>query len=172
MNSPLKSLFDFTDTLEFEVAGPIDDAISRLARSISKTPLQATLMNETSETTLVGVVSREQVKLHRVAFMQGNIFKPIFRGHFRNQNGKASLVGSFTMGRSGRFAVGVGLAVSCVAQIIALPLIGTKDGVDNISFFAPLGFGAIALIVAFSGKMLGHKDVRWIEERIEGELNG
>src|SRR6266481_280051 len=139
MTNPLRMLFDFTDTLEFKATANIDDAVSRLAHSTSKTPLWASLTNETSETTLVGTVSREHVKLHRVAFMYGNIFKPIFRGNFLSKDGKVRLAGSFKMATSGKIATEIALAVSGLAQVISLPLIGTKSGLDNISFFFPIG---------------------------------
>lgn len=170
MINPLRMLFEFTDTLQFETTSNIDDAVSRLAHSISKTPLQASLTNKTSETTLVGSVSREHVKLHRVAFMYGNIFKPVFQGNFRSSDGKVRLVGSFKMARTGKVSTEIALAVSCLAQVISLPLMGTKNGLDNIFFFFPIGFASTAVIVALFGKRSGKSDIDWIQKRIEKAL--
>jgi hypothetical protein len=170
MTNPLRALYDFIGTLQFDITGSIDSAVLRLAKSITKKPLLAALTNETSEETLVGIVSEEQVRLHKVKYMYGNIFKPIFEGQFPSKNGQAQLVGSFRMGGSGRFAINLGLGVALVSQVIALPLIGTKAGFENLSFFAPSGFGLIGLVLALSGKMSGRADVEWIRERIEKAL--
>jgi hypothetical protein len=171
MTNPLRALYDFTGTLHFDAAGSIDSAVARLAKSITKTPLMASLTNETYEETLVGIVSEDRVRLHKVMYLRGNIFKPIFEGQFQSKNGDAQLVGSFRMASNGRFTIALGLAVSIISQIIALPLIGTKTGIENLSLFAPTAFGLIGLALAWSGKTSGQNDVEWIERQIERALS-
>jgi hypothetical protein len=170
MSNLLNQLFDYSGVVCFSSHGSVDTACARLAIATARKSLQAALSNEMDEATLVGSVAREGVKLHRVIFLSGNIFKPFFVGRWEGQDEHVRLCGKFTMGTVGRFAILLDVTVSVIAQLIMLPLIGTEQGLGNLWFFVPLVFGATGIVLALSCKWSGTKEVRWLEEQIARAL--
>jgi hypothetical protein len=141
--------------------------VDRLSHSASKPVLQATFSSESGSPSLVGSVSREHVRLHKVTPLFGNAFKPIFVGKFQAQNGKSSLIGIFEMGALGKIVISIFVFFSLAMQILLLPGIGTESG---LGIFEPILFlcGGIVLVLIF--KAYSKKDVAWIERHIESAL--
>ena len=165
--NPLKRLFRYSDNVSFEFSGDTTQAVDRLSRSASRPILQATFSSDPSNPSLVGGVSKERVRLHKVTPLLGNAFKPIFVGKFQSQNGKSSLVGFFEMGAIGKIVISVFVFFTLAMQILLLPGIGTESG---LGIFEPTLFlcGGILLVLIF--KAYSKKDVAWIEHHIESVL--
>jgi hypothetical protein len=132
MSNLFNQLFDYSGVVCFNIHDSVHAARARLVRASARKILQAALSNETDEATLVGSVAVASVKLHRVVFLSGNIFKPFFFGELEVQDGHARLCGKFTMGTIGRFAILLDIAVSLLTQVVMLPLIGTEQGLGNL----------------------------------------
>lgn len=162
MFNPLHIIFKYSDTVSFETSGDIEQAISRLSRVANKPLLQAGLAESPS---LVGSVTKEQVRLHKVRPLFGNIFKPIFFGKFHSQDHKVYLRGTFEMGSVARLITWIPIVFCLVIQLMLLPSIGSDIG--NLWPTAFLGIGI--LMVVFS-KMPVKGDVEWIKHQIESAL--
>jgi hypothetical protein len=157
MLNPLGWLFKYSDTVIFEVSGDIEQAVERLSRSASKPVLQAT-WGEASEPSLVGSVSSESVRLHKVTPMFGNVFKPIFFGKFQTRDHKRTLVGTFKMGLLAQVVVWFSVIMGLTALIVALPSL------------EPAIFIVGGTLVVLSCKIPAKGDVEWIKRRIETAL--
>jgi hypothetical protein len=164
--NPLNKIFTYSDQLVFEVSGDAFQAVNRLSHLASKPILQATFSKELSRPVLVGSVSKDYVRLHKVTPLFGNAFKPIFIGRFQSDSGRVSLVGSFQMGPVGKVITGIFLSFTLLVQVILLPGLF----VEGIAVFQPLLFllGGILLILTI--KMNSKKDIPWIKEQIDSVL--
>ena len=100
----------------------------------------------------------------------GNFFKPIFFGKFEARDHKVSLVGKFEMGMIPQITTSIFVVVGIIIQIIALPQMGTVYEMRNLSFLEPSLFIAGVLLIAWSGKVSGKRDIPWIKNKIEGAL--
>ena len=168
--NPLRKLFIYSDNLTFEASGNLPHAVDRLSGSASARIVQVTLGSEPSSPCLVGSVSKEGVRLHKVTPLFGNFFKPIFFGKFEARDHKVSLVGKFEMGMIPQITTSIFVVVGIIVQIIALPQIGTVYEMRNLSFLEPSLFIAGVLLIAWSGKVSGKRDIPWIKNKIEGAL--
>lgn len=166
MLNPLKKLFRYSDTVNFNVSGDLAQAVDRLSRAASKPVLQAT-WGESSSPSLVGSVSKDHVRLHKVTPMFGNMFKPIFVGKFQSQNGKNSLVGIFEMGPIARTIICIFIFFTLAIQILLLPGFST----DGIAIFQPTLFLLGGIILDLIMKAASRKQVSWITHQIESALH-
>jgi hypothetical protein len=170
MLNPLKVLFQYSDTVHFEVSGELARAVDKLSRTASKPILQAAFSGQSAEPSLVGSASKEGVRLHKVTPFFGNLFKPIFFGKFQTNDHKVSLVGTFEMGFVARLLIGVFVSAGLIAQIIALTLVGAASASENLRLFEPTLFVGGVILIALSGKVSGKRDVAWIRGQIENAL--
>jgi hypothetical protein len=164
--NPLKKLFGYSDQFVFEVHGDLSQAIDRTSQLASKPILQATFSGESSKPVLVGSVSKDRVRLHKVTPLFGNVFKPIFIGKFQSDNGRSSLVGRFQIGPFGKIITGIFVFFTLFVQVLLLPgLI-----VDGIAALQPSLFllGGILLVLAI--KAYSKRDVPWIKAQIDSAL--
>jgi hypothetical protein len=143
MWNPLNILFNYSRLIDFEIAGDPERALARLSRSANKSALVATFTGE--HTQLVGSVSKDYVRLHKVTPLFGNIFKPIFVGNIQSRDSKAYLVGSFRMGFIGRAVITVFIFFVVTLQVMLLPVIVT----DGIEVLQPTLFLAGGIIFFF-----------------------
>lgn len=170
MFNPLSILFKYSDTISFEISSDEAQAVAGLSRSAGRPILQATWMGS-AEPSLVGSVSRDNVRLHKVTPMFGNIFKPIFLGKFRTENHKVLLVGKFQMGVIAQIIVWFSMIMGLVAQIVALTSIGTEIDHKQLSLFGPTIFMGVGILVVLFCKVSARRDVYWIKTRIESTLS-
>src|ERR1700722_19610501 len=77
---------------EFRSAYGLEESVERLRAATKRSVFSAL-----AETTAVGKVSEQSVRLQRVIPMVGNSFKPFFLGRFEVSEGRVLLVGRFTM---------------------------------------------------------------------------
>lgn len=169
MTNPISKLLKYTDTVTFDASGNLADSIDRLSQFVNKPILQAAL-GESSEPSLVGKVSRENVRLHKVTPFFGNVFKPIFFGKFQTKENRVILVGQFKMGFVAQLIVWISVIVGFATQIIALSSINIESGFENLRYFEPSLFMLIGILVVLSGKMSRKRDVFWIKKQIESVL--
>ena len=170
MLNPFKKLFQYTDTVSFEVSGNVTQAVNRLSLVAGKPILQATFTGELSNSSLVGIVSKDQIRLHKVTPLFGNIFKPIFFGKFQSQNGKSSLIGAFEMGAIARIVINIFIFFSLAIQIMLLPGIGTVSGLANLGLFEPLLFLCGGILLVLIIKAYSKRDIEWIKQQMERAL--
>lgn len=163
--NPLKRLFQYTDSVSFEMSGDVAQAVDRLSRAASKPVLQAT-WGESSNPSLVGSVSKDHVRLHKVTPLFGNMFKPIFVGKFQSQNGKNSLAGVFEMGPIARTVISIFIFFTLGIQILLLPGFST----DGIAIFQPTLFLLGGIILDLIVKAASKRQVSWIKHEIEAAL--
>jgi hypothetical protein len=162
----LKKLFGYSDQIVFEVHGDRSQAANRLSQLASKPILQATFSGEPSKPVLVGTVSQDHVRLHKITPLFGNAFKPVFIGRFQSDNGRSSLVGRFQMGLVGKIITTIFLLFTLFIQILLLPGLV----VDGIAALQPSLFllGGILLVLAI--KAYSKRDVPWIKAQIDSAL--
>lgn len=148
---------------EFRSAFGIDESVERLRAATKRSAFCAL-----SQTAAVGKVSETSVRLQRVIPMVGNSFKPFFLGRFESREGKALLVGRFTM------LPIIKLFMTFWFAMVTLGSVGLLFGLSSTSPvpavlgpFAMLGAGVG--MVAF-GKWLARNDVAWLSEAIETAL--
>jgi|SRR3989344_3816019 len=170
MFNPLNKLFRYSDTVSFEVKGDFSQAVDRLARTASKPILQATF-DESQKPSLVGTVSKDHVRIHKVKPMFGNLFKPIFLGKFQTDNHKTTLSGKFKMGLLPQITTYVFVLVGLIVQVFALPEIGSESGFRSLSFLEPSLFILGVISVVLFGKFFARRDVEWIKHQIETALS-
>ena len=163
--NPLNKLFKYSESVSFEVSGDTSLAVDRLSRSANKPVLQATFSSESSS--LVGSVSKEHVRLHKVAPFFGNIVKPMFVGRFQSQNGRNTLVGIFEMGPIGKVVISIFVLFTLAIQVLLLP--GLLIGSD-IGLFGPALFLCVAIFLVLIFKAYSKQDVAWIKHEVESAL--
>lgn len=164
--NPLNILFQYSDQLTFHVSGNKSQAIERLARLTSKPVLQATFSTDSSKPSLVGNVSQDYVRLHKVTPLFGNAFKPIFVGKFQSQNGNDSLIGIFKMAPIGKAAESIFIVFTLLMQLLILPGIST----DGVAVLQPTLFLIGGIIFFLLIKAYSKRDVTWIKQQIETAL--
>jgi hypothetical protein len=102
--------------------------------------------------------------------MVGNAFKPFYRGHFIEKNGKVILVGRFSMHWSTKaFMTFWFTGVVCIALLI--------PALAGATFTALIGLGLVSLgmIAAGSaiiglGEWFARNDAAWLSSLIRGAL--
>ena len=161
-------LFDYPNSINLKVSYPSDEAIERLRRATTPYPT-ALLASDSTKPSLVGFVSKDQVRLHKVTFMYANIFKPIFVGKFVTRDNEILLVGDFKMGSVARVTTYIFVGFLSFIQLILLVLI-ISDPDNRSQFFDPLSFIALGVLVVYSAKLIGKKDIPWIENKIKQAL--
>jgi hypothetical protein len=123
------------------------------------------------ETTAVGKVSEESVRLQRVIPMVGNSFKPFFIGRFESRDGKVVLAGKFTMLMFVKAFMTVWFGVVGLCGLVVL--LGGRSTESHTGFFVlqPLGMlgGGLALVAV--GKWFVRNDEAWLSRVIEGALS-
>jgi hypothetical protein len=123
------------------------------------------------ETTAVGKVTEESVRLQRVIPMVGNSFKPFFVGRFESRDGKVILAGRFTMLPLVKGFMTVWFAF--IAMSAFGVIFGNRPrGANSVAFelqpLVMLGFG-VALVAI--GKWFARNDTAWLSHLIEGALS-
>ena len=166
MFDPLNKVFKYSDVVIFEVTGELPQAVDRLSHAARKPVLQAT-WGASSDSSLVGRVTRDDVRLHKVTPLFGNIFKPIFVGKFYVQDHKIYLRGTFEMGLVARLSIWFPVAFCLVIQFMLLPLSGAQSGIENLWPMMFLGIGMLFVVLE---KMAAKQDVQWVKRQIETAL--
>ncbi len=167
--SIMKKISEFlyrTEQVELTFDVPIEEAIKRLDANVGN----SVFSHLTSEG-MVGSVSRDTVKIHRVIPMMKNSFKPMLIGSFSTLGGRTILSGVFRMHRLVQvfmtFWFGV-LAFSVLTEGASI-LVNPSD-----AWPAPLvGFMMIAFGVGLVkiGKWLSRNDKEWLKERVSASIN-
>ena len=163
-------LFDYPSSLRIEVSHPCGEAVERL-RDATTPYVTSVFSSDLTKPSLVGFVSKDDVQLRRVTFMYSNIFKPIFVGKFIKQDNKLILVGDFKMGSIARIVTYIFVGFLSLAQLLALPSLGSQSWFYNLQVFDPLLFIALGFAIVYSGKLIAKSDISWIENRIRHSLS-
>jgi hypothetical protein len=150
---------------EFCSAYGLAESVERLRAATKRSVFSAM-----GETTAVGKVSEESVRLQRVIPMVGNSFKPFFVGRFEVRDGKVVVAGKFTMLLIVKIfmtfwfgAIGV---FACTALLGARPG-GGINWLFLLQPFVMFGLGVALLAVA---KWFARNDAAWLSRVIEAAL--
>jgi hypothetical protein len=166
--NPLRILFKYKDTVSFEFRGDLSRAVDRLTHVASKPILQAAFSGELSRRFLVGTVSKEYVRLQKFTPLFGNAFKPIFLGKFQSDKDKNALTGAFEMAPIGKIVVSIFVFFTLAMQILLLPGLVT----EGLGIFKPTLFLCSGILLVSIFKLIGKRDVTWIENQIRSALAG
>ena len=153
----------------FDTNFSVDEAMVRLS-SATKAPGSRFLSSEG----MLGRVSRGVVTLERVLpFPSQNAWKPVFVGHFEENNGRAALVGAFGLRPAIRALMYFFVASWLLWAIAALWVIHATPGQALPLWFPIPGIGLAALGIAVS-RTFGFRfggDISWLSERIANALS-
>lgn len=151
--------------VEFESAFDIPGSVERL-----RAATRGSMFFAFSKQEAVGTVTGTRVSLKRVIPLVGNSFKPFFRGHFTEKNGRAVLIGRF--GIHGLVKIFVGLWFGLVlAGSVGLGVQVTLDMRMRWyeALFGPglllIGAGIVWLCTWFA-----RNDEAWLSELIDRAL--
>ena len=157
----IKNLLWSSVPAEFESVFALRESVERLSAATRRLGIVTLTRQEA-----VGTVKELQVSLQRAIPMEGNSFKPFFRGRFIERNGKVILAGRFTMHPYVKafmtFWFGV---VGCLTLLIFL---------HSRTTIAPLG--GVGMIVAgiamvMAGRWFARNDAAWLSEAICSALH-
>ena len=151
---------------EFRSAYGLAESVERL-RSATK----RSVFSAMGETTAVGKVTAEKVRLQRVIPMVGNSFKPFFIGHFEERGRVAVLTGEFTMLGVVKvfmtFWLGMTALFAGAALLGLFHVVGPNAWLFRLQPFLMMAFG-IGLVAA--GKWFARNDAAWLSDVIERAL--
>ena len=156
----LKRLWQGSALVEFESSSGLPDSVERLRAATRRSAIFAALGPQQAA---AGTVKESRVSLQRVIPMVGNSFKPFFRGRFIERNGKAVLVGRFTVHPFAKVFMALWFGFAGLASVLAM-LQGQKRAFGLLS-----GFG---LIIAFGAAFVGlcrwfaRNDAAWLSDVI------
>jgi hypothetical protein len=148
---------------EFRSAFGIEESVARLRAATKRSVFSAL-----SETAAVGKVSENSVRLQRAIPMVGNSFKPFFLGRFESREGKAVLVGRFTMLPIVKLFMTFWFGF--VTLTSAAFLFGANSTIPAPAILVPLvmiGGGVAMLALA---KWFARNDAAWLSKVIEDAL--
>lgn len=143
---------------EFRSAYGIEESVERLQAATKRSAFSAL-----GETTAVGKVSPDEVRLQRVTPMVRNSFKPFFVGRFERRDGITLLTGRFGMSPFTKIFMtfwlgmvalfGVGFLVGSLSATASYP----RQIVIGPFLMLVAGLGLVAL-----GKWFARNDVAWL----------
>jgi hypothetical protein len=158
-------LFESTRA-EFHSAYGLAESVERLRAATKRSVFFAL-----GETSAVGKVSEEVVRLQRVIPMMGNSFKPFFTGRFEVRDGAVVLTGQFGMLTAVKVFMTFWFGMTSLFAAAAL-LGKFKPQGPNPTFFVVQPFLMIAFGVALvaAGKWLARNDIAWLSGLIARTL--
>ena len=151
---------------EFRSAYGLVESVERLRAATKRSVFSAL-----GETTAVGRVTVERVRLQRVIPMVGNSFKPFFIGRFEERGGAVVLTGKFTM--LGFVKVFMTFWLGMTALVAVAVLLGSLGPLGpHAGFFRlqPLLMMAAGIGVVAAGQWFARNDVAWLSGVIERAL--
>ncbi len=161
----LQQLYGST-LVEFRSAYGLAESVERLRAATKRS-----VFSSFGETTAVGKVSAEKVRLQRVIPMVGNSFKPFFIGRFEERGGVTVLTGAFTMLWIVKVFMTFWFGLMAVAAVPAL--FGAFNAAGPGAWFfrvQPLLMGAFGIGLVALGKWFARNDAAWLSRVIEGAL--
>jgi hypothetical protein len=159
----LANLWLSSTPAEFESSFGMPESVERLTAATRRSVFFALARQEA-----VGTVTESHVSLQRVIPMVGNSFKPFYRGHFIESDGKVILVGRFTMHWF------VKIFMTCWFGGVGAFMLGAilrGAGLQN-AMFALFGLGMMVAGIALVsiGKWFSRNDAAWLSDVIRGAL--
>ncbi|MES2135178.1 MAG: hypothetical protein V4449_03000 [Patescibacteria group bacterium] len=171
MKNLYKRLFDYSENIQFECVVSMEEALKRLAEKLQKQSVFIFLTSTVSHPSLMGQITKNSVKLHRVVPFLGNIYKPIFYGRFNNKNGKIVLEGMFTMSPIAKISTLLFLTIFVAIEIIMLPVgFAQADPSAILLLFAIPIIAFLPVCFLFLGRRLARNDMEWISNHIKSTL--
>lgn len=151
---------------EFRSSYGLAESVERLSAATKRSVFSAL-----GETTAVGKVSENVVRLQRVIPMVGNSFKPHFIGHFEARDGAAVLVGKFTMLPLVKVFMSFWFGMLGIFASVAL-LVSVKSNGPNATLFLvqPLLMFGGGIVLLAVGKWFARNDAAWLSEVIATAL--
>lgn len=143
---------------EFRSAYSVPESVDLLLGATKRSAWSAL-----DDTTAVGQVSAESVRLHRVIPMIRNSFKPFFTGRFENRDGVTVLTGCFTMPMVVKIFMSFWLGM--VALFAVGLLLGSLNSTASFPLWAaiaPLFMLATGLGLVRLGKWFARNDAMWL----------
>jgi hypothetical protein len=163
----LRRIRDFWGSapVEFESAFGLPESVERLKAATRRSVFSALVQQEA-----VGTVKQARVSLQRAIPMVGNAFKPFYRGHFIERDGKAVLVGRFAI----HWVVKVFMSIwfGGIACFTLLACVSAAEKQSTI-LFPLIGLGMIGAGAAlvWLGKWFARNDAAWLTVVIQGALH-
>ena len=157
MIQSLKRLLYESTVVEFRSAYSVTESVERL-RAATKNSVFSAI----GETSAVGNVSPDRVRLQRVIPMIQNSFKPFYVGRFESRDGVTVLTGRFGMSMFVKIFMTFWLGM--VTFIGAGLVLGTSWKTANSAWVAlgPLFMLAAGLGLVVLGKWFARNDVAWL----------
>ena len=158
-------LFESTPA-EFASAYGLAESVDRL-RAATKRSVFGAL----GETSAVGKVTEETVRLQRVIPMISNSFKLLFVGRFETRNGGTVLTGRFGMSKFASIIICFWLAMVGLIGIVLLISVPNSTATGNRFFmFGPLIMLPAGIAIVAFGKWLARNDISWLSQVIQKAL--
>lgn len=150
--------------VEFESSFDLPGSIEGL-----KAATRRSIFPSLSRQEAVGTVTESRVSLQRVIPMVANAFKPFYRGHFVEKNGKVVLVGRFTMHPLVKVFMAFWFGVAGIGSVLATAQARQATFATLLGSVAMIA-GAAALIAL--GKWFARNDAAWLSQVIRDALCG
>ena len=114
----------------------------------------------------LGTVSQQKVVLQRVIPMIGNSFKPVFVGRFETLNGRAVLIGHFTM----HWFTRLFMVVWFFGVLFSIAMVVRKGDAQwwELPFMLGIMSAGVGLVLFF--KWLSHGDEVWLSNFLSHTL--
>jgi hypothetical protein len=161
----VRLLFESTPA-EFTSGYGLAESVDRL-RAATKRSVFGAL----GETSAVGKVSQEEVRLQRVIPMVSNSFKPFFVGRFEARNGGTVLTGRFGMSKFASIFICFWLVMVALIGIVLLISAPYSTATGNRFFmFGPLIMLPLGIAMVAFGKWLARNDIAWLSQVIQKAL--
>lgn len=158
-------LVDGAVPAQFESAYSISDSVTRLARVV-----KPSVLNAFAGQCAVGTVTDSKVSLQRVIPFFGNAWKPFFVGSFKLIDNRTVLEGRFTAASSTKIFMSAWFGG--VALLTGVLTVGLFSGHTKVPW-APL-FGvalfACGIALVYSGRWLSRNDIAWLSNVITRAL--
>lgn len=169
MKHMIRSLFIYDSDVNFQSDFSLEDSIRRLAWFLQKEKMMEI---HPEGTFLAGNVSHKNVTLFRKNLAFGNSYRPLFKGHFVEIDGKLYLRGTFRMDLLTYLSIPLG--IFCVLfyefMVILLTINGNYSGDSLLTHLLRLLLlpAAMSLSLGFLVliKKIFRTDVKWISEHV------
>jgi len=151
--------------VEFESSFGLPESIERLKAVTRRSVFSALARQEA-----VGTVNESRVSLQRVIPMVGNSFKPFYRGHFIERNGKVILTGRFTMHWFAKVFMAVWFGGVGCFTLLASVLVAIHPQKAMLTPLFGLGMIIAGTALVWIGKWFARNDAAWLSDVIRGAL--
>ncbi len=172
MDKTFRSLFSYTDKVQFPTNLSLDEAAKKIDQGSRGQTLLTLVGSVVDKPTLMGWANKDEVLLHRIRPFIGNATKPYFYGKFIKTDKGLVLEGIFKMNRLARVWFSIPAFFALLLELLVLLTFSADPSANTVQFltYEIPAFLAFLLAFIFAGKFLARNDVGWISKEIKEVL--